>query len=165
MNSKEKNIMIAIISVFIISFSLAIVCWYIYLNKSTAYATNNEDNTIKISNAKLVDIEKIISDNTYKTSKEEIIKEETELEYITKYRNNNELLKGTTQVSQEGRNGIQQIIKKRTYDEQGNIINEEQLGATVVKSSINKVIDIGTAEKKQIENKIQQSAKAERTKL
>ena len=47
-------------------------------------------------------------------------------------------------VSQEGRNGVQTITMKRTYDNDGNIINEEQVSCVVTKSSINKIIDIGT---------------------
>ena len=79
--------------------------------------------------------------------KEEITVEEEELEYITKYRNNEELYIGTTQIAQEGRNGTQAITIKKIYDENGNLVKEEQVSAVVVKASINKVIDIGTKKK------------------
>ena len=160
MKSKEKNKGTLVIFIIIALWTSILVLWYIYSNKPISYATNGETTKedIKISKAKAIELENIIKENTHISSKEEIIKEEVELEYITKYRNNNELLKGTTQVSQEGRNGIQQIITKRIYDEQDNLISEEQLGATVVKSSINKIIDVGTAEKKVIENKIAEKA-------
>ena len=51
---------------------------------------------------------------------------------------------GTTTVSQEGRNGIQTITMKKIYDNDGNVVKEEQVGCVVTKSSINKIIDIGT---------------------
>ena len=162
MKAKEKNkSTIAIILIIAIWISI-LVLWHICSNKPISYATNGEitkeTKDIQISKAKAIELENIIKENTQISSKQEIIKEEVELEYITKYRDNSELLKGTTQVSQEGRNGIQQILIKRVYDEQGNLLSEEQLGAIVVKSSINKIIDVGTAEKKLIENKIAEKA-------
>ena len=152
MNSKDNNkYIVVLISVIVVWTSILFIC-YFASNKPISYATYENDN-IQISNAQMIDLEKIISENTNITTKEEIVKEEVELEYITKYRNNDEMLKGTTSIAQEGRNGIQEIILKRTFDEQGNLINEEQLSATVVKSSINKIIDVGTADKKTIESK------------
>lgn len=162
MKAKEKNKGTVVVILIIIIWTSILVFWYFYSNKPISYATNGEitnDNiNTKISKAKAIELDNIIKENTHISAREEIIKEEVELEYITKYRNNNELLKGTTQVSQEGRNGIQQIIIKKTYDDQGNLLSEEQLGATVVKSSINKVIDVGTAEKKVIEKKTVEKA-------
>ena len=159
MRSKEKNKnTIILLSIIIIWTSILSICYYMS-DKKITYATNGKEN-MYISNAQNIDIEKIIKENTNVTTREEIVKEEIELEYITKYRNNNELLKGTTQVSQEGRNGTQQIIIKREYNELGEIINEEQLGATVIKSSINKIIDVGTADKKVIESKNAKKASA-----
>ena len=156
MNSKEKN-KITVIVLIIILIWISALCVYNFIkSKPISYASNSEidkDEEIKISRAEAINIEKIIGENTYVATREEIVKEEIELEYITKYVNNNELLKGTTRVSQEGRNGIQRIITKKVYDEQGNLVKEEQLGAVVVKSSINKVVDIGTADKKTIERK------------
>ena len=157
MKSKEKNINTIILVSIIIIWTSILIIWYFISGKKITYATNVKENT-HISNAQNIDIEKIISENTHVTTREEIVKEEIELEYITKYKNNNELLKGTTQVSQEGRNGIQQIILKRTYNESGELIKEEQLGATVIKSSINKIIDVGTADKKAIDSKKEKKA-------
>jgi len=106
-----------------------------------------------------LDLDKIISINTKKKAgKEEVYERQEELEYITKYRNNNQIYVGTTQVSQEGKNGIQTITIKKTYDNDGNLINEEQIGCKVTKSSIDKIIEIGTKiyvepKKEQIESK------------
>ena len=99
----------------------------------------------KISGAEIVNLDKIIQKNSKNEKyREEVVVKEEELEYITKYRNNPDLYIGKTEVSQEGRNGTQDITTKKTYDEDGKLIKEEQVSAVVVKSSINKIIDIGT---------------------
>ena len=165
MKLKEKNKGdIIIISAIVVCISVLTIC-YLVNNKPISYATSNSTTaeSIKISNAEKVDLEQIINENTDidTSTTQEIVKEEVELEYITKYVDNNDMLKGTMQVSQEGRNGTQQLILRRTYDEQGELINEEQLGATVVKSSINKVIEVGTVEKKELEKREAEKKAAE----
>lgn len=148
MSAKEKQKVIKIL-VIAISITLLIIAIYIkFISNKEIYATNEKTtkaNKIQISNAPNINLEEIIQKNTKQlNNKEEIYEKQEELEYITKYRNNNELYIGNTQVSQEGRNGIQTITMKRTYDNDGNIINEEQVSCVVTKSSINKIIDIGT---------------------
>ena len=92
-----------------------------------------------------MNLDKIIQKNSKNEKyREEVVVKEEELEYITKYRNNPDLYIGKTEVSQEGRNGTQAITIKKTYDENGKLLREEQVSAVVVKSSINKIIDIGT---------------------
>lgn len=112
----------------------------------------NED--LKISDAEKIDIDKIIEQNTQSSGyREEITVHQEELEYITKYRNNSEIYIGKTEVAQEGQNGVQAITTKKIYDKNGKLIEEKQVSAVVVKSSINKVIDIGT--KKYVKPKVQ----------
>ena len=150
MISKEKNFTKYILElIFIIIIIISIII--IEKLEKTAYATDAETTQnvsveeTKISDAKLVDLDKIIQENSKNERyKEEVVVEEEELEYITKYRNNPELYIGKTQVFQEGRNGTQAITTKKIYDENGKLIREEQVSAVVVKSSINKIIDIGT---------------------
>ena len=153
MNANEKNKKIKIILIIIPLIILIVTYLYIsnkYEKKAYAYDNGNSQNIknsqiIEKSNAKEINLDEIINRNTESVgSREEISIEEVELEYITKYRNNNELYIGTKEVSQEGRNGIQKITTKITYDENGNKIKEEQMSAVVTKSSINKIIDIGT---------------------
>lgn len=144
---KSNDKICKIILVFIILLFMIIIC---IINKfgNYTYAKQTEQNlseNVQICNVKKIDLDEIINKNLEKIGyREEIIVEEKELEYITKYRNNSELYIGETLVSQQGRNGIQEITIKRTYDDGGNLINEEQVSAVVVKSSINKIIDIGT---------------------
>lgn len=122
---------------------------------------NNKENKVKISNAKKVDIDEIIKNNTGKiSSKEEIYEKQEELEYLTKYRYSNDLYIGTTNVAQEGRNGYQTITMKKIYDEQGNLIKEEQVSCVVKKSSINKIIEIGTKEYIKEEKKVEEKGES-----
>lgn len=147
MKAKEKNI---IKSLFVILTLIAIVIILIYIQKAEkvtyAYEENEKTNkTLQISNAEMINLDEIIEKNIQSSGyREEITVHQEELEYITKYRNNPQIYIGKTEVAQEGRNGIQAITTKKVFDKNGKLIKEEQVSAVVVKSSINKVIDIGT---------------------
>ena len=148
MSAKEKKKASKIAFILAVTMLIIIIIYIKFVSNKETYAINNEQIGVKkinISNAKTVNLDEIIEKNTKgKNGKEEIYEKQEELEYITKYKNNNELYQGTTQVSQEGRNGIQTITMKKIYDNYGNFIKEEQVGCVVTKSSINKIIDIGT---------------------
>lgn len=89
-----------------------------------------------------INIDEIIEQN--RTSiKEEIIKKEIDLEYTTSYMEDSNLPKGMIQVLQEGIDGKQIIIMKKTY-ENDELIKEEQMGSQIIKSSVNKMVTIGT---------------------
>ncbi len=76
-------------------------------------------------------------------NKEEIVKKEIDLEYITKYQNNPELPSGMIQVVQEGIDGKQEEITKKIYE--GDKLTEEKIvGNTVTKASVNKIVEVGT---------------------
>lgn len=140
MNFRKRKILFIIFSgvIFLIAY---IICKY--FNTEVVYANYNDTNYVKISNASPVDIENIIMQNN-KTNKEKIVTEEINIEYITEYKNNNKLPKGTMQVIQEGRTGKQQITKKITFDENGTEQVQELSSITIV-SPANKIIEIGTS--------------------
>lgn len=154
MKSKDKKKKIVRITlkniiafcVFNISILYIVIFYNFYFSKNDVYAkeTSSEIENIKISEAKPLDIESIIAENTKENQREEYIIEETELEYMTKYQNNASLPKGTIQVIQEGREGKQQITKKQIYKNE-ELISEEQISAKVTKASINKIVEVGTA--------------------
>lgn len=161
MNSKEKNnktkmLLIIIPLIILLSTYLYISNKYekkTYAYDNVIYKEIKNSEIIETSNAQEINIDEIINKNTKNIGyREEIKVEEEELEYITKYRNNNELYIGTKQVSQEGRNGIQKITTKITYDKNGKKIKEQQMSAVVTKSSINKIIDIGTKKREKKKN-------------
>ena len=148
MKKTKEKIKLAKILIFLcVLLLLMLVTYFKFISNKQSFALNNSDNAkiIKISNAKPINIEDIIYNNSSQNSNiEEIYEKQEELEYITKYKNSNDLYVGTTKVSQEGRNGIQTITMKIIYDENGNVVSEEQVGARVTKSSLDKIIEIGT---------------------
>ena len=139
-----KNLIYAFASCIIILYMY--IFYNLYFPKSEVYAKedNSQINNIKISNADKVNIDEIINQNSSEGKKEEYFVEEVELEYITKYNTNPELPKGMIQVVQEGREGKQEITKKRIY-ENGNLVSEEQVSSKITKAAINKIVDIGGA--------------------
>lgn len=155
LKAKEKSGKIKIAVV--LSVLLILFVSYLYVESKYEKKTYAHNDIIeiqpKISNANAINLDEIIEKNTENVgNREEITVEEVELEYITKYRNNSNLYKGTREVSQEGRNGIQKITTKKIYDKNGILIQEKQMSAVVTKSSINKIIDIGT-KKREVKSK------------
>ena len=130
---------------FMISLLYMVIFYNYYFVKGNVYASETVANVkeTKISEAKEIEIEKIIEQNNPEKKREEYSIEETTLEYITKYKNNVSLPKGQMQVIQEGREGKQEITIKRTYQEE-ELVGEEQISCKVTKASINKIVEIGT---------------------
>lgn len=138
-----KKIICFIFPLVILLYCVIFYNYYFSRNKVYAKETSIEPQNVKISNAVGIDIDELIEQNSNSGQKEEINIQEVELEYLTTYRNNSTLPKGTIQVLQEGRKGKQQITIKRVYENE-QLILEEQIGAKVTKASINKIVEIGT---------------------
>lgn len=148
---KAKNSMkatlkkIIYILIFIISLLCIVIFYDKYFIKNKVYAKEVGSSTenIKISNASLIDIEKILENMQAQKNKEEYSVEEVELEYITKYRNNPNLPKNTIQVIQEGREGKQQITTKKEYNNE-QLVKEEQVSIKITKAAVDKIVEVGT---------------------
>lgn len=155
MKTKENKIKITLKLIIYASFIFFAILYlimfcnmYIPINKSYAKEVDSkleEAETVKISYAKEINIEEIIKENTDNENIEQITTKEEILEYITQYRTNKEIPQGISYVVQEGREGKQKITIKTTYDKEGNIISEEQVGTTIIKASANKIVEIGGA--------------------
>ena len=105
-NKKQKNSKNIFIIFILVILLIMCVIYYVYSNKKQIYATSNLNiKNIKISNTNTIDIEEIISRNTKEKAREEIIVEETELEYITKYKNKK------THINEQDRAEIVNSIK------------------------------------------------------
>ena len=121
-----------------------------YFNKNTVLAKEENESkkeNVKISNATNINLDEIIEKNVGLERKEEYYFEEMELEYITKYRTNSSLPKGVLEVKQEGREGKQQITKKRVY-ENGEVVSEEQVGSKIIKAAVDKIVEVGSSKYK-----------------
>ena len=153
MKTKENKIKITlkmiIFSAFVFFAILYLIMFYnMYFQVNKSYAKEADakpEQETKISNAEQIDIDKIINQNTNEGQTEQITKKEEVLEYLTQYRTNNEMPKGMSVVVQEGMQGKQEITIKTIFDKEGNVVSEEQIGATMTKASANKIVEIGGA--------------------
>ncbi len=153
MKTKENKIKITLKMIIFSAFSFFAILYlimfynmYFPVNKSYAKETDAKpEQETKISNAEQIDIDKIINQNTNEGQTEQITKKEEVLEYLTQYRTNKEIPKGISVVVQEGMQGKQEITIKTIYDKEGNVVSEEQVGATITKASANKIVEIGGA--------------------
>ena len=129
----------------IISLLYIVIFYQYYFGRNHVYATEtvSKVENIQISEAQEVNVEEIINQNTKQGQKEAYSVQETTLEYITKYRNNTSLPKGTIQVIQEGREGKQEITTKKIYKNE-ELISEEQISTKITKAAVNKIVEIGT---------------------
>lgn len=141
---KLKTVILVIFLLFIFMFIFISIRYFERLKTENVMSSDIIGNN-PISNAEKVDIEKYIKVNNYKDVKEETVVEDIELEYITKYKNNSELPRNIVQVVQEGRAGIQRVTTKKIYDLNGKLIEEVRLSTSIVKSSIDKIVEVGTA--------------------
>lgn len=144
-----KNLILFLGLILIILYSIIFYNYFFTNNEVLAKETSAETTAapdVIISTAEKVDLDNIIENNTKNMQKEEYTKEETTLEYITKYQQNTNLAKGKIQVVQEGREGIQEITKKRIY-ENGELREEKQVNSKVTKAAVNKIVEIGAGSK------------------
>ena len=153
MKSKEKNkkvkitlktIIFSAFAFFILLYMFMFYNIYFPTNKSYAKETDTNPEETRISNANKIDIDEVINTNTGNGQTVQITQKEEVLEYLTEYRTNKILPKGVSYVVQEGRQGTQNITIKSTYKD-GELLSEEQVGASVIKASYNKIIEIGGA--------------------
>lgn len=145
-NKKINKNLIFIVTILIITV-LILITYMIFTErlKEVSIASSEVKNNYQLTkNIEVIDIEKILEENTSKVKKEEISVEKKDLEYTTKYINNPELPNGIIQVLQEGIVGEQEIVTKKTYED-NKLIKEEKLKPEVTKGSVNKIVEIGTA--------------------
>lgn len=103
--------------------------------KSTLIIQQEEENVQKLK--------EIIDKNTCDIVKEEIYVEEADLEFTTRYEKSDKIATSTIQVVQDGIDGKQKITKKKKYIN-GELISDEVVGSQIVKSSVDKIVKIGT---------------------
>ena len=85
MKSKEKENKKNIVFLAIIILIVILIYAIVFIKSDTNYVQAISNDEIKISNANKRNIEDIIEKNTYDNLKEEVLQEETQLEYITIY--------------------------------------------------------------------------------
>lgn len=123
--------------------------------RNRSYAVNDEnqnepkssiDNDVKIakqSYTKQLNLEEVAKQNENEIVTEKIERTETDVEFNTKYRENNSLPKGKMQTIQEGQDGKQNAIVKNVY-KNGNIISSKLISNEITKAAIDKIVEVGT---------------------
>ena len=123
--------------------------------RNRSYAVNDEnqnipkttiDNGVKIAKqayTKHLNLEEVAKQNENDIVTEKIEKTETDVEFNTKYRENNSLPKGKMQTIQEGQDGKQNAIVKNVY-KNGNIISSKLMSNEITKAAIDKIVEVGT---------------------
>ncbi len=89
---------------------------YIKGNISYAVSSNLNEKTegeVQYSEATKIDIDTVISQNSNKSTSEELRHEDVTLEYLTEYVQSDDLFKGETAVVEDGKKGIQRITYKK----------------------------------------------------
>ena len=139
-NRKIYIFLIVLLCAFFVLFAL------FFHNKMT-YATNVEEvfcekeNIEKNNNP--IDVENIIGANSDIKIQQEINVEEVDMEYNTKYKNNNELAKGVIQVLQEGRAGLKNVTIMKKYQDEV-LISEEVISENIIKAPVERIVEIGS---------------------
>ena len=140
----------------ILAFAISISIFYLFLFyhfyvEKPSFAKERESEItsvipakeeVKFSAAKPIDLDSILAENKQNQQREEYVQEETVLEYLTTYRTNPNVPKGISYVIQEGRQGTQRITKKKIYQKE-ELLSEEQTGAVVLKAALSKVVEVG----------------------
>ena len=144
--NNNKSIKITILSLIAVILLCILILSLKITNNDTVYAYEQENQEIEQIQAE-IQLEETEGEDENKNIRKEIETEEIELEYTTLYREDETLPKGTIQIIQEGRNGKQQIITEKVY-ENDELIEENILSDKVIKASINKIVVTGTAKYK-----------------
>ena len=137
----SNSTLLIICSIFIIGITALFLRKIFFLEAQPVYASTEVYEIV--TNKNPINIENILEENTCSKIEEEMILEEIDLEYTTEYRNNDTLPTGTIQVIQEGRDGRQNAIIIKKY-ENGELISEELVAENLIKAAVYKIVEVGT---------------------
>ena len=137
----SNSTLLMICSIFIIGITALFLRKIFFLEAQPVYASTESYEIV--TNKNPINIENILEENTSSKIEEEMTLEEIDLEYTTEYRNNDALPTGTIQVVQEGRDGRQNAIIIKKY-ENGELISEELVSENLIKAAVNKIVEVGT---------------------
>lgn len=149
----NSNIFIFITMILCIVFIIAFIIFFSKSIFATSQVYNEELEIEKLNlsdaeeNLNIFNLEEIIKNIPNQKIEKELIVEKRVLEYTTIYKENSELPKGVMQVIQEGRDGEEEVITLKIYENQ-ELKEEKQVKENLIKASINKIVEIGTSSKK-----------------
>lgn len=137
----KMAIIVLIFTSVILSLFTIIIIKEKYFSKKVYAAI--EEHKLNANKESKYNILQIIQENTKETITEEILAEKKDVEFTTKYIKTDKIAKGTLQVIQDGMDGEEQVTTKKTYIN-GELANEEICDTKLLKSSMEKIVQIGT---------------------
>lgn len=128
---------------------LIIILFFSVIHSNYTYATDEVKEKTPITtfeeNKKALNVMGIISSNISEKTVKEILNKEIEIEFETKYIENDKLPKFEEHLLQEGQVGIIEQTIINTY-ENSNLIEEKIIGEMKKSDPIEKIIEVGTSE-------------------
>lgn len=149
---KKMYYLMGFISIFAIVFLIILVInlknktYAVNENQTSNETINTDEADVKVekqAQSKQLNLEEIVKKNEEDIITEKIEKTETDVEFNTKYRENNSLAKGKMQTIQEGQDGKQNAIVKNKF-KNGEIISSKLMSNEITKAAIDKIVEIGT---------------------
>lgn len=151
---KNKSVLKYIITGIIAILILCAIIFVVIKIRNRVYPIGKKEDLLSLdiqvpiskqSNSKKINIDEIITKNEENIKTEIIERQEIDIEFTTQYRQNESLAKGKMQTIQEGEDGRQDAIIKKTY-QNGEIVSSEQISSEIKKVAIDKIVEIGTAQ-------------------
>ena len=141
----KHNIRIYVILIVLLCAFFVLLTLFFYTKMT--FATNvekdlRETKEIEKNNSP-IDVEDIISVNSNIKIQQEIYVQEVDMEYNTRYKDNNELAKGVIQVLQEGRAGLKNVTIVKKYEGEV-LISEEIISENIIKAPVERIVEIGS---------------------
>ena len=138
-NGKIYIIFTVLLCVF---FALIIIFLQTKIIFATAKESENYEKENIEKNINPIDIGSVINSNNESEIQQEMLVEEIDMEYNTKYQENKELAKGVIQVLQEGRTGKKNVTILRKY-QRDEVISEEIVSEGITKAPVERIVEIG----------------------
>ncbi len=143
LNSYPKKMYVCITFLLCLFFMLVTIFFTGNIFATDQQDFQNKEEKVFYKNQNPIDLETILKQNSAVAKKEEMVIEEMDIEYTTRYKNNPELASGVVQVLQEGRVGKKKAVVIKKYQE-NELISEEQVAENIIKSPVERMVEIGT---------------------
>lgn len=141
-NGKVYIILAVLLGAFFVLLMILFTSETIFINDNQNSVSKTQHEQIE-KNLQPIDVQSIIDSNNNNIFQQEVLVEEVDMEYNTKYKENNELAKGVIQVLQEGRVGKKNVTIKKLY-QNGELVSEEIISEGIIKAPVERVVEIGT---------------------
>lgn len=149
MLNKHNRTIYVVLTLLLCTFFILVMIFFqntIFAVADENFVQEEEEKKEICKNDNPIDLDKVIQENAGENLQKEMFVEEIDLEYTTKYKNNNELADGVVQVLQEGRVGKKNVVVIKSY-ENDELVSEEVISESITKAPVERIVEIGTGGK------------------